>query len=167
MAMACYDAGVEYLGLDMEESVIVPARCRLGAYVMYTKLLDRQPVQMRLGTEPQGPREVDAIAGVLALSNAALLPAGNVPREHSSEIAFQVFGYLTKEYAADAVGEALAVHAQHCQCNVDPVNLIIAEVQPECLHLMVKPSKLLVVLYFLQNFTKFPFRCLDNPSAKG
>ena len=90
MAMACYDAGVEYLGLDKEEAVIVPARCRLGAYVMYTKMLGRQPVQMRLGTEPGGPREVDAIAGVLALTNAALLPICNIPRERSSEIALQV-----------------------------------------------------------------------------
>ena len=167
MAMACYDAGVEYLGLEADESVVIPARCRLGAYVMYSKLIDRPPIQLRLGTEPTEQREVDAIASVLALSHAALLPASNVPREHSSEIAFQVHAYLPNNLAAGHAGEALAVHAQQCQCNVDPTKNLIVECEAECLKLMVRPSDLSVLLYFNQIWhDTLPIRPTASPSAK-
>ena len=167
MAMACFDAGVEYLGLDKDESVIVPARCRLGAYVLYARLIERPNTQMRLGTEPTETREVDAIASVLALSHAALLPTSNVPREHSSDIAFQVHAYLPDHLAAGHAGEALAVHAQHCQCNVDPTKNLIVECEAECLKLMVRPSDLLVLLHFNQTYhDSLPIRSTAPPSVK-
>ena len=166
MAMACYDAGVEYLGLEQDESIIIPARCRLGAYDMYSKLLQRHPVQMTLGTEPTAPREVDAIAGVLALTNAALLPESNFPRVHSSDIAFQVHGDLPKELAAGRAGEAKAVHAQSCQCNIDPTKMLITECDAECLKVMVRPSELVVLFYVPQKYQhSFPIMSTAHPSV--
>ena len=138
MAMACHDYGVEYLGLDISDRVILPARARLAAYAMYTQQLGRSAVPLLLGTEPSGPTREDPIAGVITLPNAALLPKNNFPNSNPIDISFSVHGKLESEQTS------LVVHAGNCSCNVEPASSIVAECDSSCTRLIVRPSLLKV-----------------------
>ena len=138
MALACHDYGVEYLGLDISDRVILPARARVAAYAMYTAQLGRSCVPLLLGTEPSGPARDDPIAGVITLPNAALLPKNNFPSSNPIDISFCVHGKL------EGKESYLVVHADNCHCNVDPVSSYVTECDDSCTRLSVRPSQLTV-----------------------
>ena len=139
MALACHDYGVEYLGLDISERVILPARARLAAYVMYTQLLGRKSAPLLLGTEPNGPSRDDPIAGVITLANAALLPKNNFPSSNPNDISLRVHGKLAETESS------MVVHALNCSCNVDPESSVVTECDFSCSKLIVRSSVLKVI----------------------
>ena len=142
MALACHDYGVEYLGLEISERVILPARARLAAYVLYSQQLGRPAAPMMLGTEPSGPPPEDVIAGVITHPNAALLPINNVPTGTPGDFSLSIYGKQQDDE------HSLPLHALNCNCNVEPDTLIVTECDAACRKLFVRPSALKVLVIF-------------------
>lgn len=139
MALACQEYGVQYLGMDIEERLIAPARARLASFVMYRKMLGMGTAPLNLGTEPTGPREQDPIAGLITLTNAAQVPNHNLPGSNtSSDSSFAIYGTLEDD------ANVSPVHTLKCACNVDSTTMVIEELDEKCGRLLVKQSVLKV-----------------------
>ena len=139
MALACHEYGVQYLGMDVEERLIAPARARLASFAMYKQLLGMSSTApLQLGTEPSGPREQDPFAGLITLTGAAQIPVNNLPSPNLNDFSFAIYGNLEDD------ATIAPVHALNCQCNVDSGTMIIRESDSACGHLVVKPSLLQV-----------------------